>query len=193
MGALFSTHRRIRWILPDVKRRPDPFSIDELANAIEKLNSRGAPGPDGIPVEVVRMADRVHPDQVLAVLNAALDTGEFPRIWKRARLVLLPKGDKPPDEPSAYRPICLLHVMGKVLEHLIRSRLRQEMEDEGGLSELQFGFRQGRSTLDAINLVVDTAREAMGGSRKTRRLCALVTLDIRTPSTPLRGARWWKP
>ncbi|GBP58736.1 Putative 115 kDa protein in type-1 retrotransposable element R1DM [Eumeta japonica] len=28
--------------------------------------------------------------------------------WKQQRLVLLPKGKKPPEEPSSYRPLCML-------------------------------------------------------------------------------------
>ncbi|XP_070142229.1 uncharacterized protein [Drosophila kikkawai] len=52
----------------------------------------------------------------------------------------------------------------------------------GGLSTEQYGFRKGRSTMDAITKVVKTAREAIAGSRwkgGTKSYCLVVTLDIR--------------
>ncbi|CAB0044423.1 unnamed protein product, partial [Trichogramma brassicae] len=75
---------------------------------------------------------------------------------------------KPPDEPSSYRPLCMLDTAGKILS--------------GGLSERQYGFRKGRSTIDAIDDVISTAREAIAGKRwyrGTKKYCAVVTLDVR--------------
>ena len=64
--------------------------------------------------------------------------------------VLLTKGNKPLGDASSYRPICLLDTMGKLLDEMILQRLQGHMVGENGLSENQFGFRKGRSTVDAI-------------------------------------------
>ena len=64
-----------------------------------------------------------------------------------ARLVLLKKPDR---APSSYRPICLLNEAGKLLERIICNRLTQCLDESGGISEFQFGFRSQRSTVDAI-------------------------------------------
>ena len=48
----------------------------------------------------------------------------------------------------------LLDTMGKLLEEMILQRLQGHMVRENGLSENQFGFRKGRSTVDAIQAVV---------------------------------------
>ena len=60
---------------------------------------------------------------------------------------------------SSYRPICLLDTVRKLLEEMILQRLQGHMVRENGLSENQFGFRKGRSTVDAIQAVVDIATE----------------------------------
>ena len=97
-------------------------------------------------------------------------------------MVLIPKPCKPPGEPSTYRPICLIDTMGKILEKIIYNRLLTCAEAGGALSDLQYGFRKGRSTVEAIRRVVDIARDAIEGVRwkfGTKEYCAVVTLDVR--------------
>jgi len=43
---------------------------------------------------------------------------------KTQRLVLIPKAEKPAEEPSSYRPLCILDTVGKILEKIIHSRLK---------------------------------------------------------------------
>uniref|UniRef100_A0ABD2WG19 Reverse transcriptase domain-containing protein n=1 Tax=Trichogramma kaykai TaxID=54128 RepID=A0ABD2WG19_9HYME len=101
-----------------------------------------------------------------------------------------PKARYPPDEPSSYRPLCMLDTAGMILERIICDRLEAFTEKPGGLSERQYGFRKGRSTLDAIEDVISTAREAIAGKRwyrGTKKYCAVVTLDVRNA---FNSARW---
>ena len=116
--------------------------------------------------------------------------GIFPSRWKKQKLVLLPKGNKPPDDPSSSRLICLLDTAGKVLERIIVNRLEEFYEGTRGLSQNQYGFRKARSTVDAIGVVVDTARKAIAGRRWKRgakRYCAIVTLDVKNA---FNSANW---
>ena len=39
------------------------------------------------------------------------------------KLVFLPKGNKPPEQPFSYRPLCLLDISGKLFERKISTRL----------------------------------------------------------------------
>ena len=50
--------------------------------------------------------------------------------------------------------------MGKNLEELILQRLQALLVGENDLSENQFGFRKGRSTVNAIQAVVNIATNA---------------------------------
>ena len=69
--------------------------------------------------------------------------------------------------------------MGKLLEEMILQRLQGHMVRENGLSENQFGLRKGRSTVDAIQAVVDIATKARRGTGKRKGFCALISMDIR--------------
>ena len=117
---------------------------------------------------------------------ACLVAGLFPRQSKVARLVLLNKGKgEAPNSPSSYRSLCMLNTIGKVMESMLRARLRKAIEEGGGLSEEQHGFREGHSTIDTIRRVMDAitgrdAEEACGsqgrppdnvGRKKRVQLC----------------------
>ncbi|CAB0036639.1 unnamed protein product, partial [Trichogramma brassicae] len=143
-----------------------------------------------IPNSALKVAIATRPDIFLLVYTTCLETGVFPSGWKRQRLVLLPKSGKPHDEPSSYRPLCMLDTAGKILERIICDRLEAFTERPGGLSERQYGFRKGRSTIDAIEDVISTARNAVAGRRwfrGTKKYCAVVTLDVRNA---FNSARW---
>lgn len=129
---------------------------------------------------LVGHADANCPDLLLGMYNRALSTSTFPATWKVARVVFLHKGrGKPVSEPSSYRPLCILDTAGKLLERLILARLAVHVEDTGGLSPRQFGFRQGSSTMDAIRAVVAEADAAACGPVQDRHLCVMITLDVR--------------
>lgn len=167
-----------------------PISMAELRNASRKVGETKAPGPDGIPNIALKTAIELRPELFLEVYNDCLREGVFPGRWKQQRLVLLPKGKKPPNEPSSYRPICLLDTAGKVLERILCNRLEDYTEGPCGLSDKQFGFRKSRSTIDAIEMVIKIAREAVAGERwqgGTKQYCAIVTLDVRNA---FNSARW---
>ncbi|CAB0037451.1 unnamed protein product [Trichogramma brassicae] len=169
--------------LPRRTGEPIPaVTLEELKGAQSRIKERSAPGPDGIPNSELKIAIAARPDIFLRVYTTCLETGVFPSGWKRQRLVLIPKPGKPPDEPSSYRPLCMLDTAGKILERIICDRLEAFTERPGGLSERHYGFRKGRSTIDAIEDIVSTARYAVAGRkwhRGTKKYCAVVTLDVR--------------
>ena len=115
----------------------------------------------------------VYLEILLEVFNSCLREGRLFADRKMQRLVLMRKGNKPLGDASLYRPICLLDTMGKLLEKMILQRLQGHMVRDNGLSENQFGFRKGRSTVDAIQAVVDIATKARRGTGKLKGFCAL--------------------
>uniref|UniRef100_A0ABD2WNF7 Reverse transcriptase domain-containing protein n=1 Tax=Trichogramma kaykai TaxID=54128 RepID=A0ABD2WNF7_9HYME len=182
-GPALQLPRRAGELVPAV-------TLEELKGAQSRIRERSAPGPDGVPNMALKLAIAARSDVFLRINTTCLETGVFPSSWKRQRLVLLPKPGKPPDEPSSYRPLCMLDTAGKILERIICGRLEAFTEGPGGLSERQYGFRKGRSTIDAIEDVISTAREAIAGKRwyhGTKKYCAVVTLDVRNA---FNSARW---
>lgn len=158
------------------------ITTEELHNACRNIAPRRAPGPDGIPNVAVKAAAQRRPDLFIRTFQACIDEGVFPKQWKTQHLVLLPKGKMPPGVPTSYRPICLVNTTGKILERILYDRLLKEAEEKEALSNLQFGFRKGRSTVQAIGTIVNIANAAIEGRRwreGSKEYCAVVTLDIK--------------
>ena len=119
-------------------------------------------------------------DNILDIYNICLAGVTFPERWKRQRLVILPKNNKPPDDLSSYRPLCTLDAPGKILERFIFNRIEAAVGHL--LANNQYDFRKGRSTLDAINQVVGKGKEAISGVLwrcGSKKHCLLAALDVK--------------
>jgi len=148
---------------------------EEVARASKRLSlGRKAPGPDGIPGAVIRRTAGLLLGQWARGFTTCLREAVFPARWKMARLVLLQKKGKPEGEPSSYRPICLLDEAGKLLERVLAERLREWLDAANGLSSDQFGFRRGRTTVDAILRLRGVVDDATGEGR----VALVIGLDV---------------
>jgi hypothetical protein len=56
-------------------------------------------------------------------------------------------------DPNNYRPIVFVSVLSKLFTSILTERLLSWFEDEDKLIDNQFGFRPGRSTVDAIFII----------------------------------------
>lgn len=166
---------------------PPPFTEEELEVAVKSLKKNKSPGPDGIPSEILKIVAEHEPHILLTMYNCCLKDGLFPEIWKRQHLVLIGKGKGDPETPSAYRPLCMLDTAGKLLERLLKPRISKSVEEAGGLSKRQYGFRPKMSTLGAIQDVIDTVKSAQNGSQHSKKISLLATLDVRNA---FNSARW---
>lgn len=156
-----------------------PFSGEELRQAVDELPNGKATGPDLVPSEVIKLAARHNPERFLETFNACLNRGVFPSRLKRARLVLIYKGeDKPLELHSSYRQIYLLDGASKFLKRMLLNRVERHEEVVAALRNFLFGFRRARSTVDAIEEVLSIAQAAGAEPVQSRDLCAFVTLDV---------------
>lgn len=110
----------------------------------------------------------------MRLYNACARLGKFSTPWKKAEFVFFVKKGKNPKVASSYRPICLLPVLSKVLEKLMKTRIMLDLDSAGFLHDEQYGFRENRSTESAILVALDHVRNVMG-----REYPALVSLDIK--------------
>lgn len=136
--------------LPPYKPDALEFTAVDVIAAARTFKNNKAPGPDLIEVRAMKEACKLITNQFVKLFNGCLRWGVFPSIWKKWSLrVLLKSEDKDEKDPKSYRPICLLPVIGKLFEKLLKSCLDDVLKVPGALSERQFGFRAGRSTENA--------------------------------------------
>lgn len=135
------------------------FEWWEVDEAVKSMKLRKAPGIDGICTEMLRVIWRVIPEWLKRVYDACLSTMCFPVVWKTARVIVLLKSpDKVRSDSGSYRPICLLSVLGKVLERMMVKRMQRMVNDR--MCDAQYGFVKGRSTEDAWNRVHELVNES---------------------------------
>lgn len=165
-----------------------PVTLEEVRRAANRIKTKKAPGPDGIPPEAIKILVQEYPEAVALALTKLMKQGEFHGDWKMAELVLIPKPGRNPEELGGVRPICLLSTMGKLVERILVNRLETALrENNAELHEHQFGFREGRSTIDAIRTVLDRAADAKILRHGRRGACLVVALDVRNA---FNTARW---
>lgn len=80
----------------------------------------------------------------------------------------------------------MLDFLGKIYEKLIKARIQTEAKNHGNLPKQQHGFRKGRSILTAIKKVVQAALRTETGNHRTRKMCILVTFDVKNAFNSLR-------
>lgn len=109
------------------------------------------------------------------LFTACITQGCFPNAWREGQLVLIRKQGRPEHSPSAYRPIVLLNEVGKLLERVVAARIVEHLDSVGSpLSNKQFGFRRGRSTIDALTYLRSRAERAVARGQ----VVLVVSLDI---------------
>ena len=97
-------------------------------------------------------------------LNSCMRQLKFPKIWRRALVVAIPKPEKPLGDPKSYRPISLLCVPFKILERLIYARV--ETITDPLLPQERAGFRHGRSAVDQVTLLTQDIEDSFSAKKK---------------------------
>lgn len=142
----------------------NPISWAEVHSAILRLPNGKNAGPDHIPNEILRLAGLGFEVVLTNLLNAIWKSGLWPTRWQVATLIPLYKKDGDLSEPSNYRMLAMMNTLPKVFEKILDTRIRAWSERVGALSDLQGGFREGRSTTDQIFILNEilTSRKEEG-------------------------------
>lgn len=141
-------------------------TIREIREALKKFKgNKKAPGPDGVWGGVLSCSAACLMECWMSCFNTCLREGIFPASWKVARLVLLKKKEGDATDAKIYRPICLLNEAGKLFERIIAGRVNDYLRLSNSLSNEQYGFRAGRSTLDAVLRLKDWVEGETGNGR----------------------------
>ena len=119
---------------------------EEIATAMKAMANAKAVGPDGLPVELLKLGlqqDRTILRELHRLTILIWRQGKVPQQWKDAVITVLhKKGDK--TECGNYRGISLVSHAGKILLKVVARRLSAYCEAKGLLPEEQCGFRPDR-------------------------------------------------
>lgn len=128
---------------------------------IKKIDIFNGAGPDSIPPVFVRRCAPIIALPLTLIFNNSLETGVFPEVWKRAKVVPVFKKGLANDVKN-YRPISILSCFPKLFESLIYPTISTLIEKK--LSDKQHGFRPLRSTqTNLVPFISDLSEEVDRG------------------------------
>jgi hypothetical protein len=116
---------------------------------LSALKPDKAPGPDKIPPWFMKeYANEIAPT-LTKIFQESIDSGVVPQKWKHANVTaIFKKGPK--SDPKNYRPISLVCIASKVIEHIVHSHIMKYFDRYNILTDLQHGFRAKRSTVTQL-------------------------------------------
>ena len=92
-----------------LKTETDLIYVREVKDLLTSLKQR-SPGEDNITKYHLSELPDNSLKNYTKILNASLATGYFPKIWKVALMIFIPKPSKSPLHHTNYRPISLLRL-----------------------------------------------------------------------------------
>ena len=122
------------------------------------------------------------------IFNAILNSGYFPNQWSEGIIVPIFKKNDPSDVQN-YRGITLVSCFSKIFTGILNNRITDWAESNNVLSDSQFGFRKGRSTIHAVFVLNAIVQKIL--NEKGRLFCAFVDLKRAFDSVYLNGL-WFK-
>ena len=81
-----------------------PFSLDELATGLSLLKPGKAAGLDDVLTEMLQHIGNIAKYWLLDMLNECTRTKHIPSIWRKAKVIGIPKPGKDPSSPKKLPP-----------------------------------------------------------------------------------------
>ena len=125
-----------------------PCTTNDVDSIIKQMkNSSG--NIDSYSPKILKVITDIVSPVIASLINKSLLLGYFPKKFKLARVIALHKGGSK-EELGNYRPISLLPTLSKVFERFVYNQLYDFLEKFNILTPKQFGFRKGKSTIQAV-------------------------------------------
>jgi hypothetical protein len=134
---------------------------ETLQKAIFEQSKNKAPGPHRLTLKAIRMIWTWEPKHIVDITRQCLRIGTHPKTWKVTKGVILRKANKPDyNNPKAYRIICLLNCMGKIVEKVVAALLSETIDHK--LYKGQFGCRKRHSVMDTAACMTEHVYQNWG-------------------------------
>jgi len=126
-------------------------------------------GHDGISAFFLKLSLPYIVEPLTFIYNLILRQGSFPNVFKKAKVVPLPKS-RDLSNPTNFRPISLLSMLSKPIEKHVHRHLSIFLESNNLIYPFQSGFRNRHSCHSALSHMVNRWLTSMNNSEMTGAL-----------------------
>ena len=130
-------------------------TTEEVRSIVVSVRPYKAAGNDTLPYAAFKALPTSWLILLVQLYNSLLRLGHFPKAWKHAYIITLPKSGKDHGSVNNYRPISLLPAISKIFEKIIQARLQSTLDQHDVLRPEQFGFRRKHCTTHQLLRIVD--------------------------------------
>ena len=123
----------------------EEIEVDEdgIRELLQKTNPRKATDPDNIPVRILKDCASELASLLTIIFNRSISEGKVPEDWRHANVTaIFKKGTR--HDAASYRPVSLMSLCCKLLDHVIVSKTVKRLERYNILNDCQHGFRTKR-------------------------------------------------
>ena len=145
------------------------IAVEDIIDAINKLDENSAAGPDGIPAIFLIKTKETIAGPLALIQRRSLDEGKIPDIFKMAYISPVHKGGSK-QKPEQYRPVSLTSHIVKVFERVIKKKIVKHLVENQRLNDGQHGFVPGRSTQSELLAHYNDIYEAITDGKRLNTL-----------------------
>ena len=136
------------------------LTMNDIREELNRLDTSKSPGPDGVHPRVLFELRKIILRPLLIIFQTSWETSKLPVDWKLANILAIFKKVKK-SMADNYRPITLTSKNCKFFEKFVRKLLMDQINEEGLITNAQYGFRSGRSLNLQLLKVIDDFTRAM--------------------------------
>ena len=128
----------------------NPIHLPQFKQLLSETKRHSAAGEDYISYDLMKQCSDDTKQVFCNIINECISQNVFPRCWKEAKVVMLPKPGRDKNFACNYRPISLLSALGKMYERYIYAYLMKELKEKNFISPRQAGFTKGRNSQEHL-------------------------------------------
>jgi hypothetical protein len=153
----------------------------EVKRQCTTQHTNTAPGPDAILPLFLRYGGDAVWSALAAIYSCSWQHSLTPQSWREANVMALYKNAGPKESSNSYRPISMTSIIIRTFEHLVHRHLVEQLEPIlpalPYFADHQYGFRKGRTTIDAILYLVTAVQQVL--RREETPPCPVLFLDLK--------------
>ena len=161
------------------KEARDTFELEMITNMdtlkiLKEIGNTSSSANDWIDALSLKHGAQILHGPITHVINCSIKTSKFATKWKIGKLLPLHKGKGlDPHNPSLYRPISLLPIMGKIVERVLQPQILKFMDESGQINPNHHSYRKNHSMVTAMLQISD----AIFNGCDANKISTLITLD----------------
>jgi len=145
-----------------------------VVGALRLCKGTSAPGHDEITYSILKRVPDCTLSAIADLYTACLENGYFPKVWKSAIGIMLPKPNKDTKVAVNYRPISLLNTLGKLFEKVITRRMHCHFQETAFFNQYQRAYLERKEASEHVYCLSEEIRLARDKGWQT----TVVSLDV---------------